>query len=62
MIRDASPDAKTAVTAAGDGGFDVTLPRNAWIVLAPSANAPLPPLAPVATPVADQNPYPIHYK
>ncbi len=62
VIRSASPSARASIHSAAGGGFDVTLPRGAWIVLAPSADAPLPPLAPVATPVADQNPYPMHYK
>ena len=62
VIRDASPGVKTAIRAAGAGKFDVTLPKNSWIVLAPSADAPLPALTPVDTPAAAQNPYPMHYK
>src|SRR5262249_27188351 len=62
VIRETSPDAKAVVTAAGDGEFDVTLPKGASIVLAPSADAVLPELAPVATPADRQNPYPMHYE
>ncbi|HZP59158.1 MAG TPA: hypothetical protein VFB27_02460, partial [Opitutaceae bacterium] len=62
VIRSSSPEAKPAVSPAGDGEFDVTLPRNGWIVLAPSADAPLPEVEPVATPAGAQNPYPMHYK
>ncbi|HTB79262.1 MAG TPA: hypothetical protein VK717_00085 [Opitutaceae bacterium] len=62
VIRADSPGEKTAIAREADGGFALSLPKGAWVVLAPSTDAPLPGLAPVETPAAAQNPYPMHYK
>jgi hypothetical protein len=61
VLRD-TPNGRVSVNAV-DGEFEVRgLLKGESIVLAPSADSVLPELGPVATPAAEQNPYPAHYK
>jgi alpha-L-fucosidase 2 len=51
------------VTAGPEGDISIRLPQaGAWVLLAPTDDAPLLPLEPVATPAAQHNAYPQHYK
>jgi alpha-L-fucosidase 2 len=60
LVRDGTA---TQVKAVGEGEFIVDLAKpGASVLLAPTASAELPPVAPIATPVAEHNPYPQHYK
>lgn len=61
VVRDHS-GAAPRVTTAGNGEFVIELAKGAAATLAPSADAPLPSLAPVATPADAQNPYPEHFR
>ncbi len=57
------PTAADAVGAIQNGEFTVRLAKaGAWVLLAPSAEAELPSLAPVAEPAGRENPYPQHYR
>ena len=43
------------------GEFVLNLGKGGWVILAPSADAPLPPLAPISSPEGSAtNPYPFH--
>lgn len=50
------------VRSLGSGRFAVAIPQGGWVLLAPTAQGPLPPLAPVARPAGSDHPYPEHYR